>query len=191
MPPTRRSRRSPVSCVLVVTTLAWLSAASLASADGLPDRSTTPQAASPCAPAAEVVCPAATCVLTEQADDGSQAASVPAHVVPSVVGSTTRRPHALIPVFASYAVVQALDVHSTLRALNAGAVEQNPFMTPLVRHPVAFVGLKAAITAGTIFAADRLSRHHRLAAYCLMFAMNSAYAVVVAHNYRIADNSNR
>ena len=47
-----------------------------------------------------------------------------------------------------------------------------------------FVGFKAAVTVSTILAADRLSRHSRVAACGLMVALNSAYLFVVGHNDR-------
>jgi len=92
----------------------------------------------------------------------------------------------LIPLFASYAVLQALDVHSTLRAVNAGGTEANGLVNPLVGRPALFIAFKAAMTAGTIAGAERLSRHNRVAAWGLMLAANSAYAWVAVHNYRIA-----
>ena len=95
------------------------------------------------------------------------------------------RPNGLVSLYASYALLEALDVHSTLRAIHGGAVEQNPVMAPIVNRPAAFVALKAATTAGAILAADRLSKHNRVAAYAVMFALNSAYAFIVVHNYRV------
>src|SRR5262245_37568924 len=46
--------------------------------------------------------------------------------------------------YASTAVVQALDLHSTLRAFQAGAVEGNPLMSGIVKNRMAFVAVKAA-----------------------------------------------
>src|SRR5438552_19114659 len=42
-----------------------------------------------------------------------------------------RRPPALIPLYASFIALEALDVHSTSRALSNGAVEANPAMSAL------------------------------------------------------------
>ncbi len=94
----------------------------------------------------------------------------------------------LIPLFAGYAALQALDVHSTLTVINRGGAEANGLMAPLVNHPAAFVAFKAAMTTTTLLAAERLSKRNRFAAYALMFGMTSAYAFVVAHNYRIANS---
>lgn len=95
------------------------------------------------------------------------------------------RPHGLVPLYVSFAALQALDIHSTLTAVHNGGVEQNALVAPMVNQPAAFVAFKAAATAGTIVAADRLARHNRVAAYALMFALNSAYTFVVVHNYRV------
>ncbi len=110
----------------------------------------------------------------------SQDRPAPSIVVPPA------RPRGLVPLYVSFAVLQGLDVHSTLTAIHNGAVEQNALMAPFVKQPAAFVAFKAAATAGVIVAADRLSKRNRVGAYVLMFAMNSAYAVIVAHNYRVA-----
>jgi hypothetical protein len=92
----------------------------------------------------------------------------------------------LIPLFISYAALQALDVHSTLTVVDRGGSERNAVMAALVGRPAAFVALKAAITTGTLVAANHLSKRSRVAAYALMIGANSAYAIVVAHNYGLA-----
>ncbi|MCC7007762.1 MAG: hypothetical protein IT184_03005 [Acidobacteria bacterium] len=84
------------------------------------------------------------------------------------------------------AAMQMLDVHSTVKALDRGGVEANPLMTGLVQHRVAFVAAKASVAALTIYAAKRLARNNRVGAIATMVAMNSAYAMIVANNYRIA-----
>ena len=89
--------------------------------------------------------------------------------------------------FVSYAVLQTLDIHSTLRVMDRGGVEQNTVLAPLVNRPAAFIAFKAGVTAATLLAANRLSKHHRVTSYVVMFALNSAYAVIVAHNYRLGD----
>lgn len=92
----------------------------------------------------------------------------------------------LIPLFASFATLQALDVHSTLTVIDRGGFERNPIAAPFVNHPAAFVAFKAGMTTATFLAATRLSRRNRVGAYALMAGMNAAYAIVVAHNYRVA-----
>ena len=90
----------------------------------------------------------------------------------------------LVPLYMSFAALQALDVHSTLRAIDAGAVEQNPFLKGLVNQPAALIALKGGIAASTILVADKVRHHSRIGAIVTMAALNSVYATVVAHNYR-------
>jgi hypothetical protein len=90
----------------------------------------------------------------------------------------------LVPLYVSYATLQALDIHSTLRALNGGAVEGNPMMNGVVSHPVPFMMVKAGAAAATIVLAERVRKRSRVGAIVVMAAVNSAYAMVVAHNYR-------
>jgi hypothetical protein len=91
---------------------------------------------------------------------------------------------ALIPLYASFATLQMLDAHSTIRSIGAGGVEQNPLMRGLADKPAALVALKAGVAASTIVLADKMARRNRVGAIVLMAALNSAYAVVVTHNYR-------
>jgi uncharacterized protein DUF5658 len=87
--------------------------------------------------------------------------------------------------YIGFAATQVLDVHSTLRALDAGHSEANPMMRWATSRPAAFVALKSATTAGTLFVAERLRRHHPKSALLMMAAIDSAYAVVVANNYSV------
>jgi hypothetical protein len=96
------------------------------------------------------------------------------------------RPAALMPLYASFVTLQVLDVHSTSYALARGAVEANPAMQGVVGNQVGFAAMKAAGTAGIIFAAERIRKKNRAAAVGLMIASNSAMAWVVQHNYRTA-----
>jgi|SRR5688572_4047538 len=90
----------------------------------------------------------------------------------------------LMPLYVSFAALQALDTHSTLRAIDAGASERNPFLTGIVNQPAAFIALKGGVAASTILVADKLRHRSRTAAIVTMVALNSVYATVVAHNYR-------
>jgi hypothetical protein len=100
----------------------------------------------------------------------------------SIKAPETNRP--LAPLYISFAVLQALDVHSTTRALGSGAVEGNPLMRSAARQPAGLIALKAGGAASTIWLSHKLSKRSRTGAFVLMTAMNSAYAMVVAHNYR-------
>jgi hypothetical protein len=82
--------------------------------------------------------------------------------------------------------MQALDIHSTMAVVSRGGAEANPLMAGLVDNKAAFIGVKAAVTATTIFAARKISKRSKTAAIVMLVAVNSAYALVVSHNYRVA-----
>lgn len=92
----------------------------------------------------------------------------------------------LVPLYVSLGVLQALDVHSTTRALNAGGVEANPLMRGVANQPGALLAVKAGGAASTIWLTHKLARRNRTGAFIVMAAVNSAYAIVVANNYRAA-----
>jgi hypothetical protein len=97
--------------------------------------------------------------------------------------SGRRSRHAITSLYAGFVATQALDVHSTLRALNAGHKEANPLMRWATSSPAAFVGFKTAATAGTLLVIERVRKKHPVRAVFLMAAVDTAYAFVVAHNY--------
>ena len=85
----------------------------------------------------------------------------------------------------SFVALQALDLHSTRLALDAGGREANPVMRALLggdRLPM----VKAAGTGAILLLTERMRRHNRRAALLTMIALDSAYATIVAHNYAIA-----
>lgn len=93
---------------------------------------------------------------------------------------------ALAPMYVAFGTLQALDIHSTLRAVNSGAgTEQNLVLRGIANNPAALIAVKSGVTAATILLADTLRVRHRTGALVLMAALNSAFAVVVAHNYSI------
>jgi hypothetical protein len=94
------------------------------------------------------------------------------------------RPGALVPLYVSFATLQVLDTHSTSRALNRGAVEANPMMKGLAGNTTALLAVKAAGTAGVIFASEKMWKKNRPAAVFFMIAANSGMAWVVQNNYR-------
>ena len=92
----------------------------------------------------------------------------------------------LIALQGTAVAAQALDVHSTLQATHNGAREANPLMAGLVNNTAAFVTVKAAAAAATIFGTQRIARNNRMAAIITAAALNSAYFVIAEHNYRVA-----
>ena len=88
--------------------------------------------------------------------------------------------------YATYGTFQALDVHSTLKALDNGGAEGNPLVRTVVESPAGLIAVKAASTAGFVYLVERLRRKNRTAAFALAIGVTSLQAYVVAHNYSIA-----
>jgi hypothetical protein len=86
--------------------------------------------------------------------------------------------------YAGLIATQALDVHSTLRALDAGHAEANPVARWATGNPATFIAFKAGATAGMMYFTERLRKKHPTRAMILLAAIDTAYAFVVAHNYR-------
>ena len=99
-------------------------------------------------------------------------------------GGPSRRPHALPVLYASFGALQALDAATTFRALDRGAAEANPALAGFASNRGAMVAVKAASFASTVYLTERLWRKNRVAAVVTMVCVNSAYAAIVAHNYR-------
>jgi hypothetical protein len=95
-----------------------------------------------------------------------------------------RRPNSLVPLYVSFASLQVLDIHSTTRALDRGAVEANPLMQGVAGNPLALSTVKIAGAAGLVYAAEKMWRKNRRAAVIFMVAANAGMAFVVHHNYR-------
>ena len=103
---------------------------------------------------------------------------------PPAASLRQQRPAALVPLYVSFASLQALDAHSTTRALDRGAVEANPLMKGLAGNTAGMFAVKAAATAGVVYSAERIWKRNKTAAVLFMVAANSAMGWVVQHNYR-------
>jgi Domain of unknown function (DUF5658) len=88
--------------------------------------------------------------------------------------------------YVTTAVMQALDAHSTFKALDAGAAEANPLMRPWVENRGAFIALKVGMTAGIIYVGHSLYKRNKLAGVLALVAVNVGYGIIVAHNYDVA-----
>lgn len=88
--------------------------------------------------------------------------------------------------YATTATMQLLDVDSTMKSMNRGAIESNPLMSGLVSNRAAFLATKAGVAAATIYAASRIAKNNKVAAALTLVALNSAYAMIVRNNYSIA-----
>ena len=109
---------------------------------------------------------------------------MPEDLVTSPVHSG-RRPAALLPLYISFASLQALDLASTTRALDRGAHEANPIVAPLTSSTSALIAVKAGSTAAIIYLTERLRKRHPVAAVVLMVGLNAGYASLIAHNYSV------
>jgi len=90
---------------------------------------------------------------------------------------------ALRSMYVSLGILQAYDFYSTTKAIRHGAVERNPLMQGTVGNRALFIGLKAAMTAGPVYQAEKLWRNdHRLGAIALMAVSNGIMMGVAAHN---------
>jgi hypothetical protein len=104
--------------------------------------------------------------------------------ISEVTEKTPTRFGILLPLYASFATLQTLDAHSTMRALQNGGVERNPLLRDLAGRPAALFALKAGVTASTIYLTEKLRSRHPVGAIALMVALDSFYAMVIVHNYR-------
>jgi len=105
--------------------------------------------------------------------------TAPRHVT---LGSTELR----LGMYASFVTLQALDGISTLKALGAGGREANPVMSGVAGSTAGMFAVKAGTAAATVFLAERLAKHNKVASFVMMAALNTGYAAIVAHNYRVA-----
>jgi len=115
----------------------------------------------------------------EQSSDRTDSARV------EMVSQPSPRPAALMPLFASYVALQALDIASTYESAGSAASETNPLVRRSLDSPAQLVAIKVGSTALTIALTNRLSKRHPVAAVLLMVGVNSAYATIVAHNYAV------
>ena len=100
--------------------------------------------------------------------------------------SRVRRPALLPAMYAATIALQAMDAHSTMKAIGNGATEANPMMKGIVGNHGALLAVTAGAAARTIYFAEKLWRRTRVAAVALMAAVNGVTAAVVAHNYKVA-----
>jgi hypothetical protein len=116
-----------------------------------------------------------------------EAEQLPTLTRPTSLPRVSNRPSALMmSLYASTAALQMLDVHSTITALDNGAVEANPLMKNVAGNKAAFVALKAGVAVTTILATRNMAKRNKVAAMATLIAINSAYAFVVSHNYKVA-----
>ena len=107
--------------------------------------------------------------------------------VDSRIRESRQRPAALLPMYGSLVALQGLDIHSTRAGMSSGKTrEANPIMGGIVRNGPAFFAVKAAATAGAIWASEKLWKKHPKRAVIFAVLLNATMAAVVTHNYRLA-----
>ena len=128
---------------------------------------------------------AAAAVTTQFADGDQSVGQMPRVIArgPSKLTSSL-----VVAMQATSLVAQALDVHSTMKALNVGAVEANPLMSGVVKNKAAFIGVKAAMGVGLMYATHKMAKRNKVAAIVTAAIANSAYLFVAHHNYKLASS---
>src|SRR5437870_2309681 len=117
--------------------------------------------------APETPLPPATAAAPPAADPAGSPG--PAGPVPASVRETAPRHRALFSsLYVGLVTTQALDVHSTIRALDAGHKEANPLARWAAANPVTLVAYKTAATAGTLFLVERVRKKHPVRAVFLL-----------------------
>jgi hypothetical protein len=122
---------------------------------------------------------------SEPASSTAPEAAVASAPIESQAPTPAQRPSALVPLYMSFAALQGLDIHSTLRAPEFGGREANPIVSSMLGSPAAFVAAKIGMTAGIYYVSERLWKRHKTAAILTMIGLNSTYGAIVAHNYAL------
>jgi hypothetical protein len=134
---------------------------------------------------------------SDRTDDGANARTAAAstlapsrapivwHAVPAerLTAPATERPAALMPLYVSAGVLQAMDLYTTSRGMKGGAHETNA----LIRkgNSGTTMALKAATTAAGIVLAEKLWKKNKAAAILSMVAANAITSYAVVNNYRV------
>src|SRR5215218_5645358 len=81
--------------------------------------------------------------------------TLPQHVEGPI--AEPRRPPALVPLYATLAVLQGLDMHSTMKGIgSAQGREANPIMQPVVENGAVLLAVKATATIGVIWMSEKM-----------------------------------
>lgn len=99
-----------------------------------------------------------------------------------------KRPMALPALYASTILLQALDAHSTMTAIDLGAHEANPLMKGAAGNKGTMLAVKAGVAGATIYFAEKMWKRNPVGAIAMMAVINGVNALVVAHNYKVANS---
>ena len=108
---------------------------------------------------------------------------IPARVFAQEPGAPAGDRAIFTSLYTSFAALQVLDAHSTVRAVNGGAREMNPLVGGMATNTGALLATKAGAAATTIYLTEKVRKRSKVGALLLMAGINSAYAVIVARNY--------
>src|SRR5262245_43958588 len=94
---------------------------------------------------------------------------------------------AMLVTYSTTFVVQMYDAHTTMRAINAGARERNPLLSPFSSEPRTIVALALVRATAIDLALRSIAQRNKWAAVVAGAGINSAYLMVAAHNNRVAN----
>ena len=94
---------------------------------------------------------------------------------------------AMLVTYSTTFVVQMYDAHTTLRALDAGAREMNPLVSPFSSDPRTVIAIGLVRAAAIDLALRSIAQRNKWAAVVVGAGINSAYLMVAVHNNRVAN----
>lgn len=83
-------------------------------------------------------------------------------------------------------IVHAIDGLSTMRVIERGGREVNPLMAPQAGNGAFLAATKVGFSTAQVFLAHRVAKKHKFGAIAALTALNVGYAMVAAHNFRVA-----
>lgn len=94
---------------------------------------------------------------------------------------------AMMVTYSTTFVVQMYDAHTTLRALDAGAREMNPLISPFSSDPRTVIAIGLVRATAINLALRSIAQRNKWAAVVVGAGINSAYLMVAVHNNRVAN----
>jgi hypothetical protein len=182
----RRSLPRLFAIALVVFSLILMASANASAQELVASNVLNTATVLPASMTSTVLFPAPTAIATAAA--AAEIAAPIASVSQSSRFNDVRRPAALPALYASTALLQALDAHSTMTAINAGAHEANPLMKGVATNKGAMLAVKAGVAGATIYMAEKMWKRNPVGAVAMMAVVNGVNAFVVAHNYKVAQS---
>lgn len=86
----------------------------------------------------------------------------------------------------TYVGLNALDLVTTYRVIDAGGYEANPLMTRIVDNKPMAIGVKAISTTVFLGTCRIIRKDRPKLAFVLLLAGNVGYGLVVNHNYQLS-----